>query len=90
MFTARSEGSDFGTVTFLLVYEISQEPLNGFASNSQGRHIWSRTRTSLNIKVTRDKKAIFRPFRWPACGLFGETSLASTFVLTLLCYCLLS
>ena len=59
MFTACSEGSVFGTVTFLLVYEISQEPLNGFASNSQGRRIWSRTRTSLNIKVTRDKKRHF-------------------------------
>ena len=34
----------------------SQEWLNRFAPNSQGRHVWSLARTSLNVKVTTDKK----------------------------------
>jgi len=38
------------SVTFLFVYEIYQEPLNGFAPNSQGS-VWSLARTSLNVKV---------------------------------------
>jgi len=38
------------------VYKISWELLNGFAPNSQGRHIWSLICTSLNVKVTRHKK----------------------------------
>jgi len=33
------------------VCEISPEPLNGFAPNSQGRHVWSLAGTSLNVKV---------------------------------------
>jgi len=32
------------SVTFLFVYEISREPLNGFAPNSHGRHVWSLAR----------------------------------------------
>ena len=48
---------------FLFVYEISWEPLNGFAPNSHGRHVWSLTWTSLKVKVTRGKNGIFRPFR---------------------------
>jgi len=28
------------------------EPLNGFAINSQGRHVWSLARMSLNVKVS--------------------------------------
>jgi len=32
---------------------ISPEPLNGFAPNSQGRRVWSLTRTSLNVKGQR-------------------------------------
>ena len=39
------------SLTFLFVYKISREPLNGFAPNSQGRRGWSLARTSLNIKV---------------------------------------
>jgi len=39
------------SVTFLFVYEISQEPLNGFAPNSHGRRDWSTSRTSLKVKV---------------------------------------
>jgi len=41
VFTARSELREVLflalSVTFLFVYEISREPLNGFAPNSQGR-----------------------------------------------------
>ena len=39
------------SVTFLFVYEISREPLNGFAPNSQGRRVWSLARTSSKVKV---------------------------------------
>jgi len=42
-------------VTFLFVYEISQELLNGFAPNSQGGHVWSLAwslaQGSLNVMV---------------------------------------
>jgi len=41
---------------------ISQEPLNGFATNSDGRLAWSLARTSLNVKVTGTKTAFFGPF----------------------------
>jgi len=43
------------SVTFLFVYEISQEPLNGFAPNSHGRRVWSLARKSLNVKVIGQK-----------------------------------
>ena len=33
------------SVTFLFVYEISGEPLNGFAPNSQGRRVWSHAQS---------------------------------------------
>jgi len=39
------------SVTLLFMYEISWEPLNRFAPNSHGRHVWSLARTSLNVKV---------------------------------------
>jgi len=45
---------------FWFVNRISQERLNGFAPNSQGRRVWSLARMSLNVKskvkVTRDEK----------------------------------
>jgi len=62
----------------LFVYEISREPLNGFAPNWQGGRVWSLARTSSKVKVksqmsrslgSRDKNGIFRPFWRPACGL---------------------
>ena len=68
---------------FLFVYEISLELLNGFAPNSHGRRVWSLIRTSWRsrskVKVTRYRKRHFWPFRQPVCGLFGKTSLASSF-----------
>jgi len=39
------------SVTFLFVYEISREPVNGFVPNSHGRRVWSFARRSLNIKI---------------------------------------
>ena len=50
------------SVCGLFVYEISTERLNGFVPNSHGRHVWSLARTSLKVKVTRDKNVIFGPF----------------------------
>ena len=37
--------------TFLSVYEICREPLNGFATYSHGRRVWSLARTSLKVQV---------------------------------------
>jgi len=46
----------------LFVYEISREPLNRFAPNSQGRRDWSLARANLNVKVKgqghQDKRAV--------------------------------
>ena len=53
------------SVTFLFVYEISREQLNGFAPNSHGRLVWSLARAS----SPGTKNGIFRPFPRPACGL---------------------
>jgi len=41
------------SVTFLFAYEIPQEPLNGSASNSQGRRVWSLARRSLKSQGER-------------------------------------
>jgi len=44
------EGSVFlppSVCVLLFVYEISREPLKGFAPNSQGRHVLSLARMSL-------------------------------------------
>jgi len=57
------------SVTFLFVYEISRESLNGFARNSQGGRVWSLARTCLKVKVKDQrsrspwtKAAFFGPF----------------------------
>jgi len=69
------------SVTFLFVYEISQQPLNGFAPNSQGRCVWSLTRMSLNVQVKsqghQGQKRHFSALS-AACVrfVFGKTSLA--------------
>jgi len=67
-----AEGSVFGTVSLfswfvLFVYEISREPLNGFAPNSHGRRVSSIAWTSLKVEVKgqghyAQKNGIFRPF----------------------------
>jgi len=56
IFTACKQGSLFSSVCdffwfFLFVPQISPEPLNGFAPNLHGRHVWSLTRTSLKVRV---------------------------------------
>jgi len=38
------------SVTFCLGITYLGEPLNGFAPDSQERHVWSLTRTSLKVK----------------------------------------
>jgi len=84
-----AEGSVFNAVSqcFLFVYEISREPLNAFAPNSQGKRVWSLALTNLRAKVKSQmsrspdtKKRHFGPCQRPACGLrvFGKTSLASS------------
>jgi len=64
------------SVTFLFVYEISSEPVNGFAPNSPGRRAWSLARTSLNCQVQ---------FRRPACGLCLEKNICALFVFIFCC-----
>ena len=41
----------------VVVCEIFPDPLIGFARNSHGRRVWCLARTSLKVKVTRDKTA---------------------------------
>ena len=71
------------SVTSLFVYEMSREPLRGFAPNSQGRRVWSLARTSLNVKVEgqglQGQKTAFLALS-AACVrfVFGKTSLASS------------
>jgi len=61
------------SVVFLVVYEISREQLNGFATNSHGRRVWSLARTRSRSKVKgqghQGQKTHCRPFRRPACVL---------------------
>ena len=73
-FTARTELRKVLFLTmsvcaFLFVYEISREPLNAYALNLHGKHVWLVAPMSLKVKVTRDKNSIFRPFRRPAYSL---------------------
>ena len=69
---------------FLSVSQTSPEPLNRFAPNSHGRHIWSLAWTSLKVKVTGEghqgQKTTFLALL-AACMqfMFGKTSLASSF-----------
>jgi len=69
------------SVTFLFVDEIFLEPLNGFAPNSRGSHVWSLAQMTLKVKVTKDKKWHFRPF-WRF--MVDKTSLASSVSFSLL------
>ena len=58
---------------FLFVYEISPEPLNGFAPNSHGRRVWFLARMSLKVKVKgqdhQGQKTAFSALS-VACALF--------------------
>ena len=72
------------SVTVLFVYEISREPLDGFAPNSHGRRVWSLARESLKVKVKgqghQGQKTAFSALS-AACVrfVFGKTSLAQAF-----------
>ena len=73
----------------LFLYEISREPLNGFAPNSQGRRVWSLARTSLNVKVKghghQGQKTAFSVLSVTCVRfMFGKTSLASSMEF---CFC---
>ena len=67
------------------LYEISREPLNGFAPNSQKRRVWFLDGTSLKVKVIGQRSrssGIFRHFSALSSAsvrfVFGKTSLASS------------
>jgi len=71
------------SVCGFFVYEISPEPLNGFAPNSHGRRVWSLARMSLKVKVKGQghqwqKRHFFGPAAYVRF-MFGKTSLASIF-----------
>jgi len=56
------------------------EPLNGFAPNSHGRHVWFVSQMNLEVKVKgqgyRGQKGIFWPFSSLRAVYCGKTSLA--------------
>jgi len=70
LFTARSELRKVlflapSVCGFLFVYEISREPLNGFASNSHGRRVWSLDEFEGQDQRSRSpgtKTAFFGPY----------------------------
>jgi len=83
----------FGVVRlwpFLFVYEISLEPLDGFAPNPHGRHVWSLARMSLKVKVKGhqgQKMSFFVPLAACVWFVFGKTSLASScWMISAVCY----
>jgi len=67
-------------VVFLFAYEISQEPLNGFAPNLHGR--WFLARISLKVKV-KGQRSVSRETKTASLGpsvacvrfMFGKTFL---------------
>jgi len=80
--------SELRKVLFLAppVCEISREPLDGFASDSHGKRVWSLAQMSLKVKVKGQmsrspvtKMAFVGSFGGlRACSLFCKTSLASS------------
>ena len=72
---------------FLFVYEISREPLNGLAPNSQRRRVRSLARKNLKVKVKDQrlrtpgtKNGIFSALSAVCVRfMFGKTYLASSF-----------
>jgi len=71
-------GSVFGAAFDFFMYEISWEPLNGFAPNSHGRRAWSLAQTSVKVKVTRDKMAFSAISAACVRFMFGKTSCVSS------------
>jgi len=79
------EGSVFGAISlcFLFVYEISLEQLTRFVPNSNGRRVWSLTRTHLKVKVKgqgHNRQKWYFLALLVACMqfMFGKTCLASS------------
>ena len=69
---------------FLFVYEISREPLNRFAPNSQGRRVWSLARRSLKVNVKGQghqgqKRHCSTLLAACVRFMFGKTSLTPSF-----------
>ena len=70
--------------SFLFVYEIFREPLDGYAPNSHGRRVWSLAQISLKVRAKgqchQGQKRYFLSLS-AACVqfVFGKTSLASRF-----------
>jgi len=69
------------SVTFLFVYEISRERLNGFATNSHRSRVLFLARTNLNVTVKgQDRQGQKRNFSALSATcvrfVFGKTSLA--------------
>ena len=59
------------SVTFLFVHEISWEPLNEFAPNSQGRRVWTLAPTILKVKVNfGGLRAVYVWKKHLCCSLF--------------------
>ena len=65
------------SLTFLFVYEISHELLNGFAPNSHGRLVWSLAQTSLNVKVKVTSDKFPPPLKMHCNALAAITSCSS-------------
>jgi len=73
-------------------YEISREPLNGFAPNSHGRRVWSLARTSLKVKVKgqghhKQRRHFSSLSATCVRFMFGKTPLASSKVSEGVCVC---
>ena len=71
-----AEGSVFGAVSlwvFWFVYEISLEPLNGFAPDSHRRRLGPRADEfegqGQRSRSPGTNNCIIWPFQWPGCGL---------------------
>ena len=70
-------------MTFLVVFKISQESLNGFAPNSQGRRVWYLARTSQGQGQGHQGQKRHSSGLSAACVrfMFGETSLALVIIM---------
>jgi len=58
--------------SFLVVYEVSREPMNGFAPNLVARSNVSKVKRQDHQAQKRD---FFQPSRRPAWGLFGTNTM---------------
>ena len=54
------------------MYEISLEPLNGFAPNSHGRRVWSLAWTTLNVKCQGHQGQVSSPLKMHCNALAAD------------------